>query len=151
MRNPAIVMIDVFSILAISVFVLYTVSSGINSKVEIPKVCIVKVRLAPDVDSSTRNQLPTYISQMVKFDVEPENFGSLEKIHVDNTAIGIEVIIENPNSSKLKLIIDKIIDDRVIGLKVIGEVQVIGNATKALTGVIGDWRDPTIFDGCNSF
>ena len=149
MKNPAIVMIDVFSILAISVFVLHIVSAGMSSSRERPNVCIVNVRLAPAIDDSKREELPAHLSEMVQFSIEGAASSGNSRAFLSLTTHGFQLILENPTMQSIRMVIDKIIDPRILGLDIEGEAETVGVGTREIGGQVGQWDDPEIFDGCD--
>lgn len=148
-RNPAIMMIDVFSILAISVFVLYTVTAGQSVSTYRPEICIVNIRLAIVPDDDRKEVLPAYPSDMLQFTYGTDDaIRGWSRVFETSTTHGLQLVIEDPSDIPIRLLIEEILDDRVIGRRLDVEAQTVGGQVRQFSLSVGQWNDPEIFAGC---
>lgn len=145
--SPSVIFMDVFSLLTLAMFVLYSVSSGADVPAGKSVLTVIDVRLA--IVPPVQNQS---VSELVTFDVVHEGAGTGGKprFTVQEAEFGLQIISTGELPGKLRLTIRRVIQPMAFSREIHGEVEIQGSTTEPVKGVIGQWDDPIIYSGTMS-
>ncbi|MGE3843353.1 MAG: hypothetical protein AB7I50_17420 [Vicinamibacterales bacterium] len=142
--SPSVIFMDVFSLLTLAMFVLFSVSSGADSTAGKSVLTVIDVRIAilPPIGDKS-------VSELVEFDAVPEEVapGPRPRVTVERSEFGLQIIAEGTLSSKLRLVVRRVLDPAVLGSEVRGTAEVQGERSLKVGGRIGAWIDPVVFAG----